>query len=202
MRRSAVSLKFGDSTWSEHFVLEICKLLEQHQNNGGAFSKSLRSLAAIESPALFCVDDGVKFAKRSALLFRSHLSAQKQALRLRQLKDGKFAYWVYKTDRDCGRHQRFDGVALEEDHPFWKTHFPPNCWGCCCSVFGTNSKAGIVRVGGVPGKELPSGWDDPDGQTGLPIDLDLGFHTNDLPYLPLCLKLISDGTCERMDFLS
>ncbi|EAU40171.1 prophage MuSo2, F protein, putative [Fulvimarina pelagi HTCC2506] len=31
-------------------------------------------------------------------------------------------------------HLRFVGIILPVDHPFWSTHFPPNGWGCKCSV--------------------------------------------------------------------
>lgn len=31
-------------------------------------------------------------------------------------------------------HLAFVGLVLPIDHPFWRTHFPPNGWGCKCSV--------------------------------------------------------------------
>lgn len=32
------------------------------------------------------------------------------------------------------QHQAWAGILLPADHPFWKTHFPPNGWGCKCWV--------------------------------------------------------------------
>lgn len=31
-------------------------------------------------------------------------------------------------------HLRWAGIILPVDHPFWRTHFPPNGWGCKCAV--------------------------------------------------------------------
>lgn len=32
------------------------------------------------------------------------------------------------------QHLAWDGLVLPADHPFWRTHFPPNGWGCQCWV--------------------------------------------------------------------
>ena len=31
-------------------------------------------------------------------------------------------------------HQSWNGKILPADDPWWKTHFPPNGWGCQCRV--------------------------------------------------------------------
>lgn len=31
-------------------------------------------------------------------------------------------------------HEPFHGVTLPVDHPFWRTHYPPNGWRCGCTV--------------------------------------------------------------------
>lgn len=31
-------------------------------------------------------------------------------------------------------HARWHGTILPIDHPWWRTHFPPNDWGCRCAV--------------------------------------------------------------------
>ncbi len=31
-------------------------------------------------------------------------------------------------------HRNWSGTILPHDHPFWRTHYPPNGWGCRCTV--------------------------------------------------------------------
>ncbi|MDO5608269.1 MAG: phage minor head protein [Capnocytophaga sp.] len=41
----------------------------------------------------------------------------------------------YKTINDQRvreKHKAWDGIVLPVEHPFWKTHLPPNDWGCRC----------------------------------------------------------------------
>ena len=46
--------------------------------------------------------------------------------------------YVRYITRDDGRvrplHRRWDNLCLPVDHPFWKTHWPPNGWRCRCRV--------------------------------------------------------------------
>lgn len=45
-------------------------------------------------------------------------------------------------------HLSWNGLVLPADHSFWKTHFPPNGWGCKCRVRQV-SKREAERLGGV-----------------------------------------------------
>ena len=36
------------------------------------------------------------------------------------------------------QHKAWDGLILPLNHSFWKTHLPPNDWGCRCNVEQTN----------------------------------------------------------------
>ncbi|MDC7787351.1 phage minor head protein [Rhodoplanes sp. TEM] len=38
------------------------------------------------------------------------------------------------SERKRPDHLRWVGTILPVDHPFWSSHFPPNGWGCKCSV--------------------------------------------------------------------
>jgi len=55
---------------------------------------------------------------------------------------------VYRTMRDekvRATHRAWDGVTLPVDHPFWKTHYPPNGWRCRCSAYGV-SESGLEKL--------------------------------------------------------
>jgi Phage Mu protein F like protein len=82
-------------------------------------------------------------------------------------------------------HLAFAGRILPVDHPFWRTHFPPNGWGCKCTVRAiTGREAESYR-----GKEGYS-YDAPvvrtqkfiNRRTGevtqVPEGIDPGWHTN------------------------
>lgn len=47
-------------------------------------------------------------------------------------------YWRYRHNDSVvhprPEHLAWDGLVLPADDPFWKTHYPPNGWGCKCYV--------------------------------------------------------------------
>lgn len=43
-------------------------------------------------------------------------------------------YVVILDGRERYEHRLWHGVTLPADHPFWKTHYPPNGWRCRCAV--------------------------------------------------------------------
>ncbi len=38
-------------------------------------------------------------------------------------------------------HQKWNGIILPVNHPFWNTHLPPNDYGCRCTVIQTDDTA-------------------------------------------------------------
>lgn len=117
-------------------------------------------------------------AWRMRVIYRTNMATSYAAGRMAQLIDGKFKFWVYKHGNALEprlQHLAWDGVALPPDHPFWAEHFPPNDWGCTCRVFGARTDAGIKRVGGQAGKDLPEGWRAIDPKTGAPEGIGKGW---------------------------
>ncbi len=46
-------------------------------------------------------------------------------------------YLQYRTaedDRVREEHAELDGITLPQDDPFWNDYYPPNGWGCRCTV--------------------------------------------------------------------
>jgi hypothetical protein len=79
---------------------------------------------------------------RTRVIYNTNLSASYAAGRYAQLTDPDLLksrpYWKY-VHNDTVRHPRplhqsWSGMVLRYDDPFWKTHFPPNGWGCRCRI--------------------------------------------------------------------
>lgn len=107
---------------------------------------------------------------RTRVIYRTNMATSYAAGRLSQLQH--FPLWVYKhsgAEHPRLQHKAWNGLTLPADHPFWKTHYPPNGWGCGCRVVGASSAKSAERLGGKPGyTEPPAGWDVPDAKGRLP----------------------------------
>ncbi|RWR26797.1 virion morphogenesis protein [Sinirhodobacter populi] len=117
-------------------------------------------------------------AWRTRVIYKTNLRTSYAAGRRAQLIAGGYRWWVYRhsgAEHPRLQHLAWDGIALSPDHPFWATNYPPNGWGCGCEVYGARTDAGIRRVGGIPGKQLPDGWNARDPRTGLPPGLTKGW---------------------------
>lgn len=121
------------------------------------------------------------FAWRTRIIYQTNLATSYAAGRYRQLTDPELLklrpYWRYKHADNVAnprqQHVAWNGLTLAHDHPFWKTHFPPNGWGCHCRVVpvGRRDYAQAEAAGLT---EPPKGWDDyPEG--GDPPGIARGF---------------------------
>lgn len=81
---------------------------------------------------------------RSRVIYETNLRSSYAAGRYAQLQSLKktLPYWRYRHS-DAVMHPRpmhlaWNGLVLSADDPWWHTHFPPNGWGCQCTVEGVD----------------------------------------------------------------
>jgi len=118
-------------------------------------------------------------AWRTRIIYNTNAITSYSAGRLAQLREGNFAFMVYRHNDTVTYprplHQAWNGLVLASDAPWWKTHYPPNGWGCRCYVVGARSKDAARRLGGDPDKKPDAAWNKKDAKTGAPVGIDKGW---------------------------
>lgn len=120
---------------------------------------------------------------RSAVIYNTNIRTAYQAGRWQQLTDPeqlkinpdleyRHSDWV-RTPRL--QHVAWDGLTLPADDPWWKTHYPPNGWGCRCRVFAANDRT-LARAGKAGPDTAPPDRIDP--ATGAPEGIEKGWDYN------------------------
>lgn len=91
-------------------------------------------------------------------------------------------YVAVLDSRTRPEHRAWHGTILPVDHPWWRTHFPPNGWRCRCTVQQV-SKRDLQRNGWTvsdPPPDDPRPWRN--RRTGeerqIPAGIDPGFDHN------------------------
>lgn len=101
-------------------------------------------------------------AWRTQVIYTTNLRTSYMAGRWETLKDFPYLKYQHNPVRDPRKdHVEWDGLILPTSDPWWKTHYPPNGWGCRCSVTGVSEARLHVlgkAVGSAPG---PSDGDPP-----------------------------------------
>lgn len=124
---------------------------------------------------------------RSRVIYETNLNTSYAAGRYVQLQAAPFwqyqhADWVTHPRHD---HLAWDGLVLARDDPWWQTHYPPNGWGCQCSVRGLwprdlrkLGKAGPDQAPDVRLVDREVGKNSPDGPriVRVPEGIDPGFE--------------------------
>jgi hypothetical protein len=116
-------------------------------------------------------------AWRTRIIYQTNMATSYAAGRWQQLNEPEFAklmpWWEY-VHADGQLHPRpmhlkWNGLTLPREHPFWKTHFCPNGWGCRCEI--------RARAAPAPGAatQPPPGWDAINPDTGAPVGIDKGW---------------------------
>jgi len=89
---------------------------------------------------------------RTRVIYDNNLRSARMAGRWSQMQETKtrrpyLQYLTVGDDRVRPQHAAWDRLILPIDDPFWNTHYPPNDYGCRCSV-RTLSDRDVQRQGG------------------------------------------------------
>ena len=141
-------------------------------------------------------------AWRTRVIYQTNMATSYAAGRYRQLTDPDFValfpFWRYVHNdsvmhtRPLHLHRSQIRLTLRHDHPFWKTHFPPNGWGCQCRVTPTEAPADGDAT------EPPAGWDGRNDLGQLP-GIDRGFDYAPGASVTKPLKEFIDEKLIRLD---
>jgi SPP1 gp7 family putative phage head morphogenesis protein len=131
-----------------------------------------------------------KFGWRSRIIFETNLRTAYAAGKWAQIERMKSArpyvrYVAVLDNRTRPAHRAWHGTVLPVDHPFWDTHYPPNGWGCRCTVQSL-SQRDLARFGftitdpAPPTGSLPRSIRGRDGNriVELPPGIDEGWAHN------------------------
>lgn len=126
---------------------------------------------------------------RAGIIYRTNLRSAYAAGRYRQMTSPgmlrRRPYWQYLhggSENPRLQHLAWDGLVLPADDPFWSSHFPPNGWGCSCTV--RTLSAGQLRregltVGKAPVEKTVTVTNPRTGETTkVPDGIDAGFDFN------------------------
>lgn len=88
------------------------------------------------------------FDWRTRVIYQTNLATSYAAGRWAQLNDPDLVklrpYWKYVHSDGVANprplHVAWSGLILERTDPWWRTHFPPNGWGCHCRVVAVSKR--------------------------------------------------------------
>lgn len=144
---------------------------------------------------------------RTSVIFDTNMRSSHMAGRWAQIQAGKARrpYLQYRTAGDARvrpQHRAWNGLIYPVDDAFWQTHYPPNGWGCRCTVraysqadldeknlsvappFEGKTREVITRDGEIKDRVpvgIDPGWDHNVGQSWISPELALGQKLARLP---------------------
>lgn len=126
--QSAIENGWSFDTWRANILPQLERL-------GWGGPRRVDDPTGVAKPAL------VDFTRprRLQTIFWSNVRAARAAGQWERAQRTKAAlpYFLYvrtTSQEPRPEHLAWAGVMLPVDDPFWSTHFPPNGWGCKCSV--------------------------------------------------------------------
>lgn len=113
----------------------------------------------VADPAGEQPDRMVNFAstRRLKTIFWSNMNSARAAGQWERAQRSKkalpYILYVRTTSADPrGEHLGWVGIILPVDDPFWRTHWPPNGWGCKCQVRQISAREAASLLGREPKK--------------------------------------------------
>lgn len=91
-------------------------------------------------------------AWRTRVIYGTNLRTSHAAGRYAQAQAiaGRRPYWRYRHNDTVTHprllHKSWDGLVLRHDDPWWRSHWPPNGWGCRCRI-ETLADRDLARLG-------------------------------------------------------
>ncbi|PKN96014.1 MAG: hypothetical protein CVU43_22895 [Chloroflexi bacterium HGW-Chloroflexi-5] len=186
MKREAHTRAFTVAGVTQLDVLvDIRKAVEDAQKTGKSlesFKKELQPLLEkkgwwgkknIERPDGSQKEVDLSAPWRLKTIYRTNMRTAAMAGHYKGMKDAAdvMPYWRYVAVMD-GRtrdeHRMLHGKVLRHDDPFWDKYYPPNGWGCRCTVTAMTAsqlKRKGIEVGNgenmaaLVGHTVPDGWD-------------------------------------------
>jgi SPP1 gp7 family putative phage head morphogenesis protein len=144
---------------------------------------------------------------RTSVIYNTNMRTARMAAKWQTIQDNKdvapfLEYRAVNDSRTRPQHKAWDDIIRHADDGFWDTHYPPNGWGCRCTVVAmsgaTMARKGksvsdapdiktsdVVNRNGVVTHNVPAGvdvgWDSNVGQSWLAPDIALGKRLAALP---------------------
>lgn len=99
--------------------------------------------------------------RRLRTIFQTNVKTAYAAGQWQRIQDvaERRPYLMYDAvldERTRPEHAEWDGTVLPADDPWWESHYPPNGWGCRCSVVQLDA-AQLRRMGKSGPDERPPG---------------------------------------------
>jgi len=95
---------------------------------------------------------------RTSVIYHTNLRTAYMAGRWETLKTFPYLQYQHNTVKNPREdHRAWDGKIIATNDPWWETHYPPNGWGCRCTVTGV-SEARLRALG----KTVPDAAPAPD----------------------------------------
>ena len=82
-------------------------------------------------------------------------------------KGGFIVYVAVMDERTRYDHANMNGARYPVDHPFWRTHYPPNGWNCRCTTRWDGTEGETVPATSID--DVPVNFQNNVGQTGMPF---------------------------------